>query len=315
MKLCRFASFLLASVAAAVDIDACSSWSSQLDVMLLQTSADVHDSSKTTKQPRDMSMEKYHLAEHAKIIGGGSMSHTVLAFFRGEQTLMAANQSNISSEFVLELENMNCWKCKRVNYVVRLLNWSIGRKQPMTENSGSDTALGGLMTFAMNTLDILWLWPFLKDPMRWKQNTVVFMLTQIIFVLLAAGMAWVELGVSNDRLAEVLTIASPALLTVISLMLFVFDNKEQKEGPQVGLLSAIALISNLDVFAVYVPILAEGIITPVLLLVAIILLSALNVGFCLLTYRSTVMSQILLLIPLWASLGIIAGLSWIEAFT
>jgi len=315
MKLCRFASFLLAGVAATVDFDACSSWSSQLDVMLLQTSADVHDSSKTTKQPRDMSMEKYHLAEHAKIIGGGSMSHTVLAFFRGEQTLMAANQSNISSEFVLELENMNCWRCKRVNYVVKLLNWSIGRKQPTTENSGSDTALGGLMTFAMNTLDILWLWPFLKDPMRWKQNTVVYGLTQIIFVILAAGMAWFELGVSNDKLVEVLTIASPALLTVISLILLVIDNKEQKEGPEVGLLSAIALITNLDVFAVYVPILAEGIITPVLLLVAIILLSALNVGFCLLTARSPLMSRILLLIPLWASLGIIAGLSWVEAFT
>jgi len=193
------------------------------------------------------------------------------------------------------------------------------------EEEEEEEVLESFTAVFMNVLDIGWLFPFLSDKKYWKQNCVRFMVIQVLFVFMSILLAALEIdfssGSSSKTMLEVLTYAAPSLLTVMALYLYLsgttHNSGKAGESPEDDefrpeTFTGLALISNLDVFAVYVPILTDNVATPMELLGGITLLSAGITMICLLFSESQWLADTCHKIPVWAIIGVIAAASWAE---
>jgi len=241
----------------------------------------------------------------------GKNSHALLAHFRKRFEITELRQRSSS-------------------YTHRLPNSTNASTRVDEASYVAEAGVDLFTTVFMNVVDCAWLFPFLGNKIYWKQNCLVFLVIQMVFAALSVWMAFLEIdltsGSSSALLLDILTYAAPISLTVIALYLYVTDfklshkdgaddhGKENAEAFSTSAFAVILTFSNLDVFAVYVPIIYDEIAYPTTLVGGVALLSVFIMILCLVFSESVWLVEKCEQIPPWGICSIVATASWVGFF-
>jgi len=306
--LCIFA-FLLAAVAAD---NVCTSLDECPEMLLLQMEAKTVMNGTAPSVSADESTWKDRLAPLllGKRTRRGKKGHALLAYFR-KRGRFEITESRQPSNFT---------------------NTSTEVGDTAVEDL-EEEVLDLFTTVFMNLMDCLWLFPFLASKIYWKYNCVVYVVIQTIFAVVSVLLAFLEVGLAKDAsgrgsssgvLLDILAYAPPTLLTVITLFLYLTHvevshkdsadahAEEDAQAFSTSIFAVILSLSNLDNFAVYVPIIYGEVATPMVLTAGVALCSVLVMMVCLLFSENAWLVYKCEQIPPWAVCTIIAAGSWIE---